>query len=221
MTPYILPFALFAGLFALAPILNATPWFNSGSLHGKGDLVIYLVQTMVCGLALLVNLRHYKIGAIAQPLMTVAIAFLVLLIWVAPVLLPGAEPRNDGFNPEILGDAGPLFWFVVVVRFIRLVVVVPVMEEVFWRGFLQRYLIKEDFQSVPFGSYSHFSFFGVALAFMLVHRPEDYPAAFVCGILYGWIACRTKSLASCIAAHALTNFLLGIFIMSTRQWGFW
>lgn len=221
MAPFIVPFALFAALFALVPALNALPFFSPGALAGRADVVVYPLQTVLCGAALAFYWRHYSIGRVARPLMTAGIAVLVLLLWVAPVLLPGSEPRTKGFDPEVFGDSGAAYWIVVALRFLRLVVVVPVMEEVFWRGFLQRYLIKEDFRSVPFGSYSHLSFFGVAVAFMLAHNPPDYPAALACGLLYGWLACRTKSLASCIAAHALTNLLLGLFIMATRQWGFW
>lgn len=219
--PFVIPFALFAGLFGLLPVLNGLPVFSEGALAGRADLVVYPLQTVVCGVALLVFRREYGIGRVARPVFTLGIAVLALVLWIAPVVLPGAAPRTEGFNPEAAGAGGLLYWLVVVMRFVRLVVVVPVMEEVFWRGFLQRYLIREDFRSVPFGTYSHLSFFGVAVAFMLAHNPPDWPAALACGVLYGWVACRTKSLASCILAHAVTNLLLGVFIMWTRQWGFW
>jgi membrane protease YdiL (CAAX protease family) len=39
--------------------------------------------------------------------------------------------------------------------------------------------------------------------------------------LYNLVAYRTRSLASCVVAHAVTNLLLGLWIMATRQWGFW
>ena len=56
---------------------------------------------------------------------------------------------------------------------------------------------------------------------MLEHQPADYPAALLTGALFNWIAIRTRSLSSCILAHAITNLLLGFYIMATRQWGFW
>jgi hypothetical protein len=40
-------------------------------------------------------------------------------------------------------------------------------------------------------------------------------------VLYNLVAFRTRSLGSCILAHAVTNALLGAFILATRQWGFW
>jgi hypothetical protein len=53
------------------------------------------------------------------------------------------------------------------------------------------------------------------------HQAADWPAAFLCGIAYNLVAVRTGSLSACVLAHAITNLGLGIYIMSTRQWGFW
>ena len=102
-----------------------------------------------------------------------------------------------------------------------LLVVVPLVEEIFWRGFLLRLLIDEDFERVPFGTFSWFSFSIVTLGFALSHSPADWPAALVTGALYNAVAYRTKSLSSCILTHAVTNLLLGLWIMKTGQWGFW
>jgi uncharacterized protein len=61
----------------------------------------------------------------------------------------------------------------------------------------------------------------VTVGFMLVHSTADWPAALLTGALYNWVAYRTKSLAACVLAHAFTNLLPGVWIMNTRQWGFW
>ena len=98
---------------------------------------------------------------------------------------------------------------------------VPWLEEIFWRGFLLRYLIREDFTSLPFGSWSRFSFLVTTLGFMFEHGMVDWPAALVTGVLYNLVAIRTRSLSACVLAHALTNALLGGYVMHTGQWGFW
>jgi membrane protease YdiL (CAAX protease family) len=56
---------------------------------------------------------------------------------------------------------------------------------------------------------------------MLSHASPDWPAAFVTGALYNLVAIRTRSLTACVVTHAVTNLLLGLWIMQTRQWGFW
>jgi membrane protease YdiL (CAAX protease family) len=55
----------------------------------------------------------------------------------------------------------------------------------------------------------------------LSHSQADWAAAVITGALYNLVAYRTKSLSSCILTHAGTNLLLGLWIMQTRQWGFW
>ena len=115
----------------------------------------------------------------------------------------------------------PLFLAVVGLRFLRCVVVVPLLEEIFWRGFLLRELIHPDFTKVPFGSFSWASFSIVTVGFCLEHSPADWPAALLTGALYNLVAYRTRSLAACVLAHAVTNLILGIYVMETKQWGFW
>jgi CAAX prenyl protease-like protein len=84
-----------------------------------------------------------------------------------------------------------------------------------------RYLINEKFTEVPIGTFSWLSFGIVTVVFGFTHSRPDWVAALVTGALYNLVAYRTRSLTSCVVAHALTNLLLGAWIMATRQWGFW
>lgn len=84
-----------------------------------------------------------------------------------------------------------------------------------------RYLIAEHFENVPFGTFTPLSFTVVALVFCFSHSMPDWPAALLTGALYNFVAYRTRSLASCVLAHAITNLALGLWIVSTKQWGFW
>ena len=104
---------------------------------------------------------------------------------------------------------------------LALVVVVPLLEEIFWRGFLLRELIHPDFTKVPFGTFSWASFGIVTAGFCLEHSPADWPAAILTGALYNLVAYRTRSLAACVLAHAITNLILSVYVMETKQWGFW
>jgi CAAX prenyl protease-like protein len=95
------------------------------------------------------------------------------------------------------------------------------MEEIFWRGFLLRFVIDEHFERVPFGKFTWPSFAIVTVAFTFSHSRPDWLAAFAASALYNVVAYRTRSLTSCAIAHATTNLLLGFWIMQTHQWGFW
>lgn len=182
---------------------------------------VYPLQTLVCGALLLWFWKAYDWGSKWHVVAAIAIGVIVLAIWVSPQWILGASPRTDGFNPDTFVDSPALWWGSVILRFVRLVIVVPFLEEIFWRGFLLRYLVKEDFTAVTFGTFSTFSFGTVTLMFGLAHWGADFIPAILTGAIYNYLAIRTKSLASCIIAHAVTNLGLGIYIMQTRQWGFW
>ena len=182
---------------------------------------VFPLQTLVCGALVIAFWKHYDLALPRGLFFTVGVALLVFGIWISPEALFGMPPRLEGFDPTVFAPGSPIYWGALVFRFLRLVVVVPFVEEIFWRGFLLRYLIREDFKAVPFGTFSWRSFGLVTVFFMMEHQAADYPAAFATGMLYNWIAIRTRSLSSCILAHAITNLLLGFYIMRTGQWGFW
>jgi CAAX protease family protein len=182
---------------------------------------IFPAQTILCGALVFYFRREYEFRAWRHPLFTIGIATVVFIIWISPQQFLGFAARNVGFDPGLFATMPAAYWGTVCFRFLRLVVVVPLVEEIFWRGFLLRYLIAEKFEDVPLGKFSWLSFSAVTLAFCFSHSASDRVAALITGMLYNCVAYRTKSLTSCILAHALTNLLLGIWIMKTRQWGFW
>ena len=185
------------------------------------ELWLYPLQTLLCAGLLIYFWRAYEFQPLRRPLFTIGIALLVLIVWIAPQQFLHYPPRLDGFNPDLVAANPGLYWATLGLRFLRLVVIVPLVEEIFWRGFLLRYLISERFETVPLGTFSWLSFSAVTLAFCFSHSAPDRPAALVCGALYNLVAYRTKSLSSCVLAHALTNLSLGLWIVTTKQWGFW
>jgi len=211
---HVLPMFVFLGLLALSQLL-------SGSVALRhAEFWIYPAQTILCGALLLWFRRCYEFHGLKNVAFVLLIGFGVFVIWVAPQQFFNFPPRNLGFDPSVLSN-NSAYWLSVTFRFFRLVVVVPVMEEIFWRAFLLRFLIDEHFEQVPFGKFSWLSFAIVTVAFTFSHSRLDWLAAFICGVLYNVVAYRSRSLASCILAHATSNLLLGLWIMQTRQWGFW
>ena len=218
MLAYALPMLLFVLLLGV-----------SSALKGRGaalwlvapEFWVYPLQTLLCATVLVYFRREYEFRPLRRPIFALLVALLVFFLWIAPQQFLGFPPRVIGFNPDIFSGEPSLFWSTLVLRFIRLVIVVPFVEEIFWRGFLLRYLISEKFEAVPFGTFSWFSFAVVTVAFCCSHSLPDWPAALITGALYNSVAYRTKSLGSCILAHSLTNLSLGLWIVAMKQWGFW
>ncbi len=124
-------------------------------------------------------------------------------------------PGRDPFALYSAAVAWPLF----AIRLAGISLVVPVMEELFWRAFLMRWLMKEDFTSVPIGAYQPASFWITTLLFAAVHGSE-WPQALIVGVLYGAWFVRTKTLGDIILAHGVTNFLLALYCLFSGDWHF-
>lgn len=212
-TPFVVPFGIFAGLLVLDQLLE-TAWPDA-------KFVFYPAQTLVCGFALWRCRQAYGPFRARGMAFGTIIGVLVLCLWVAPQLFHLAPARTGGFDPGRLAPFPGLYHLTLALRFLRLVVVVPFLEEVFWRAFVLRVLVRPDFSSVPFGAFSWSSCLVAAGLFAIEHQPPDWPAGFVAGLLYNAVAYRTRNLGACIFAHAVTNLGLGIYICVTRQWGFW
>jgi hypothetical protein len=215
---FTLPMAVFVTLLGLTSAGNRP---ETVSLFSYPAYWIYPAQTAICGVLVLWFWRDYEFRAPRRVWFAVGIGLVVFVLWITPQQFLGSAPRSVGFDPEIFAKGSPLYWMTVLLRFLRLVVVVPLVEEIFWRGLLLRYLVNEKFTAVTIGTFSWVSFLIVTVAFGFAHSRADWIAAFLCGALYNLVANRTRSLASCVVAHALTNLLLGLWIMQTRQWGFW
>jgi uncharacterized protein len=218
LVAYALPMLLFIALLGLNGLLKKIDhrfWLSSA------EYWIYPLQTILCGGLVFWFRREYQWHRLSRPGFATAVGVVVFVLWISPQAFLGFSPRTEGFDPGVFTSQPAIYWSTVVFRFLRLVVVVPLIEEIFWRGLLLRYLIAEDFDRVPFGGFSWLSFGAVTLLFALSHSKADWVAALLTGAFYNLVAYRTKSLSSCILTHAVTNLLLGLWIMQTRQWGFW
>ncbi|MBM3791630.1 MAG: CAAX prenyl protease-related protein, partial [Acidobacteria bacterium] len=99
-------------------------------------------------------------------------------------------------------------------------VLVPIIEELFWRGWLMRYLIVADFRRVPLGTYSALSFWVTALLFASEHGPY-WDVGLMAGVAYNWWMVRSGNLADCILAHAVTNACLAAYVVIGGAWQYW
>lgn len=216
---------------------SASPWHQQQPEHWW-----YPVQTLLCGLLLVWWRRHYHLAPWRLPhlLLAAGLAVAGIAVWVAPGFLfehwqlsaetapawwkwLGLADRSEGFDPTLLEDQPGLQSASLAMRFARSSLVVPFVEELCWRGWLMRYSIagERPFQRIAFGTHQWRAFWITTVCVTLIHAPEDWLAAFVWGALVYFLAVRTKSLGACIVMHAVGNLALGIYILQTRQWGYW
>ncbi|HTB17498.1 MAG TPA: hypothetical protein VK708_05250, partial [Bryobacteraceae bacterium] len=139
--PYVLPFAVFFGFLALQKLvpLPANIEFIARDL---------LLAGVLFGFS-----RHVIQLRASRRLETVIIGVAVFLIWVGPDLLFPTYRQHWWFQNVIMGQLSPstipesvikspwVLW----PRILQAVVLVPILEELFWRAWLMRWLISPQF----------------------------------------------------------------------------
>jgi CAAX prenyl protease-like protein len=212
------PMLVRVGPFFVFLVLTSLP-----SVMGEASRYwLYLAKTMV-GAGMLwmvwpyVSEMRWKISTEA-----VIVGVLVFGLWVGlDNLYPKFGKSEPGWNPHKQFGAGTaLAWFFIFVRIICGTLIVPPLEEVFYRSFAYRFIVRPDFQTVPVGEFRWSAFLITSIAFGLVH-PQQWLAGILCGFAYQSLVCWKKRLGDAMTAHAITNLLLGLWVIWKGAWNFW
>jgi hypothetical protein len=213
--PYVAPFAVFMLLLAVGPKLPIPqPWES-----------VLRVSILIATLA--VFSRDAISWRAPHWLGSILVGVGVFLVWIAPdMLIPGWRAHwlftnsitgeaKSSMPADALGDT-----LTVALRITRAAILVPIIEELFWRGWLPRWIQNNDFRKVPLGRYTTAAFWITAVLFASEHGPY-WEVGLLAGIAYNLWLMRTKSLGDVILAHAVTNACLAGFVMVTHRWEYW
>jgi hypothetical protein len=210
------PFALFMLLLGVRGALPADAGFDARWIYGLGVLLV--------GAVLLWFRREYgelarqNLPTAAEAALAVAVGVVVCWLWVvldAPWMQIGKP--TAGFTP--LASDGSLLWPLIVVRWVGAALLVPVMEELFWRSFLMRWIERPTFEAVDPRRVGPKAIVLSTFVFMLAHTL--WLAAIVAGLAYAWLYRRTGKLWVAVIAHGVTNGVLGAWVVMTGNWAFW
>lgn len=141
-------------------------------------------------------------------------------LWVKLGLSKALTTPTLPWNPFLqFGDGSALGWFFVAARILGSSNVVPPLEEVFYRSFLYRWIAKPDFESVSLGHFAWKPFLITAVIFGFAHN--EWLAGTLCAAAFQGLVCWKKRLGDAMTAHAITNFLLGGWVVWKGAWHFW
>jgi CAAX prenyl protease-like protein len=145
----------------------------------------------------------------------------VFVLWVGlDPFYPKFPASGVVWNPHAqFGHDSILAWLMIGTRILGSTLVVPPLEEVFYRSFLYRYIVKQNFLSVPLNQFLVLSFLATAAIFGFSHY--QWLAGILCGMAYQWLVLRKNRLGDAMTAHAITNFLLGVWVAWQGAWQFW
>jgi CAAX prenyl protease-like protein len=210
--PWVLPFLIFIGLLALQQAFPIPAW-----LRFTASMAAILAVSRV-------PLR----GGPSKPLLSILVGIAVFVIWIGPDLIAPGWHHFILFDNRIMGHpAGntppaskndPVF---LIFRIAITAIAVPILEELFWRGWLIRWIVDpHDFEKVPLGTFAPAAFWLVAFLFASEHGPF-WDVGLAAGIVYNWWMVRTRNLWDCILAHAVTNAILAAYVIGAGQWQYW
>ena len=211
----ILPFLTYMLFTGVTELLGHLGW-SAADLRW-----LYGVKVGAVVLVLAFFWRHYselKTWRLPAPgvLLALATGVLVLALW----LSLGADWMTigtaAGFDPT---NAGRIDWPLVTVRIAGAALVVPVMEDLFWRSFLLRWLDTADFETVDPAQATIKSVLITSVLFGFEHNL--WLAGIVAGIAFSALYMRHRTIWSPILAHAVTNGLLGLWVVTTSSWSYW
>ena len=222
--PRVLPFAVFMGFIGVQEgivYLVEKGWL---ALSEQQLLFLYPIKALVVfGLLLFFYRRYSELNfgdfrQLANTALSVIVGLLVFILWINMDWDFATFGESKGFDPTLIADDG-VRNSLIAFRLFGAALVVPIMEELFWRSFILRYIINPDFSKVAIGAFTWPSFLIGAAFFGLEHNL--ILAGVMAGVAYNLLLYRTKSVAQCILAHAVTNLILGIYVLQTGNWQFW
>lgn len=215
--PYVAPFVAFILFLALDRVIEIPK-----------EIQYPLRFAFVTAVLLFVSRRVISFRMVS-PVWSILIGIAVFVIWIGPDVLWPAYRSHWLFDNGIIGKAvssvpadSPLrrnVWFIIM-RVSSATLLVPIIEELFWRAWMMRWLVSKDFERVPLGEYHAQAFWIVAVLFASEHGAY-WDVGFVTGAIYNWWMVRTRSLGDCILMHAVTNGCLSAYVLAADQWQYW
>lgn len=239
---HVVPFAIFMGFLLLLQVITsaiqwdhpAAPWWKQDPTHW-----VYPLQTVACLVALGCYWRRFEFNwSVKWSLLAIVFGAIGIGFWLLPTHLHGllgiegkpegvlkwlgVMPREDGFDPAIFKNPAG-YWTTLILRFVRAVVVVALVEEIFWRGFVMRLALdwEGDYWQQPFGRGSWLSYAVVTGLFIFAHAPVDWVGALVYGSLTYLLCIWSRNLGACVVMHAMANLLMALYILATGKNGLW
>lgn len=215
----IIPFAAFIAFIVFESV--AGEWLRSKGLDTRW---LYGARAVTVGCLLLIFWRHYTelhngTGVTGARIMAaIAAGIVVFVLWInldQPWATTGQSPS---FDPTLSQDTD-LDLVLVFFRLLGMAVMVPVMEELFWRSYLLRRIDELNFLTRDPGKASVSAILICTALFASEH--SQWLAGLIAGLVYTLIYMRSRNLWLPIISHAVTNAVLGCWVIATGQWQFW
>jgi len=158
-----------------------------------------------------VELRGLRLPA-RELVASIVLGIAVFIAWIA-------LDNGEGAGFRTVTAQGAIEWPAAIARFAILAAVVPVMEELFWRSFLMRWIDARDFLTLDARRVSRIALILTSGLFAAEH--SMWVAGLIAGLAFAGLYIKTNNLWAPLVAHSVTNAILGTWILATGSWHLW
>ncbi len=203
---YIIPFVIYMAITPLLGLFIKEPMYAG-----------YIIKTFLATGAIVYYWKQYKEIRFRMDLAAIFTGIIIFIVWVGIDRFYPHLGEPSSFNPFVFGGMQAVL--ILMIKLFGAVITAPIIEELFVRSFLIRFIISENFDKVKIGAYTLSSFIITVLFFGFSHN--RWLAGLITAILLNLLLYRRKNLGSCIIAHSVANLCLAAFVIYTGSWQFW
>jgi len=205
MLKYIVPFIAYILAIPLSNIIF------------KNLYISYIIKVLLTGILLIFYFKKYKeIKKFKLSILGIITGIIIFLIWISIEAFYKRIPTSI-YNPYDLGNN--FFIPLVLIKLAGMVLIAPLIEELFTRSFLIRILINTEYEKVKIGKFTWLSFIITVLFFGFSH--SMWLPGIITGIILNLLLYKTKDLSACIQSHAVANIVLAIYVLITQNFMYW
>jgi CAAX prenyl protease-like protein len=234
--PYVLPLAVYMAVGTLEPTRDKPFELLGWTISFDYYPAIYTIKLLATMAVLAVVARAYRQFPLRVSPLAPVVGLVGVVLWIglceveatqwllAPLgLADWADAKGrPAFNPfELWPEAPAKAYGFLTVRFWGLAILVPLVEEMFIRGFVMRFVVAADWWKVPFGTFTPLAAAAGTLTPLLTHPLSEAVAVLVWFTLVLALMFKTKNIWDCVVAHSVTNLLLGIYVVASGHWYLW
>lgn len=197
----------------LAPFLAMTAAGIIAAAFTHESYWQYALRVIAISIAVVACWRYYRRLDWRVGGTPIVLGLIVGAAWIA------TDPAGDA--PSELGQwlggltpAAMALWLFM--RIFGTIILVPMAEEMAFRGYLHRKLIAEKFEAVAEGAFSWKAFLISSALFGVLH--DRWLAGALAGAVFALALYRTGKIAGAIAAHMSANALIAFWAIVFGQW---
>jgi exosortase E/protease (VPEID-CTERM system) len=203
----------------LAPLLVMIVASMVTRIFSGGFDALYPIRVLAVGGVIWIYRGDFGVLPHKSSFTAIGLGAVAFLFWILLAFPHQTATYNAAFDASLSRMAGSAAAGWLIFRIAGAVITAPIAEELAFRGYVLRKLVRAKFETVSYRQMTWVSLIGSSALFAALH--QQWLAAFVAGAIFAAAAYLSGRLSDAIVAHATTNALLALWVVSTHNWNLW